>query len=404
MRAGAANPFSTAQVVMDAKEAETLIPAELLRAADEAMRSRDLAAAAGILERYAKVATPGHDEWMRIATARRGNGDYVGALDAAGQAVRLRPDSFIALLTGGSLLHAMGRAEEAARAYKSAIQRAPQEDRLPPFLKYELANARRIVEQDRSWREDLPARLAAALHGANPAERERIERFKSAIEARAVQGDDTFEFQYPDLAPAGFLDPDRFPGVAELEAATPAIQAEFQALVRARAADLSPYVDHPANHVASADWTALGRTRKWSMLPLVQYGEPVAESAELCPETIRLYLRTQPPRVPGRSPNLAFSLLDPHTRIPAHTGVVNTRLVLHIPVLIPENCAIRVGEVTRPWKIGRALVFDDTMDHEAWNNSDHLRVILLGDLWRPELSPVEQRAVAVLMAREHVGA
>jgi aspartyl/asparaginyl beta-hydroxylase (cupin superfamily) len=388
---------------MGADLSETQDPASLLRAADAAMRAREVATAVALLERFAKSTTPGHDEWLRIATARRANGDYVGALEAAGAAVRITPGSFLALLTGGSLLHAMGRAEEAARAYEAALRLAPPEGRLPPFLQSELALAKRCVADDQEWRKALPQRLESALRGANTIERARIEEFKAAIEAGAPQSNDTFEFSYPGLASAGFLETKEFSGVAALEEATPVIQAEFQTLVRARAADLAPYVDHPAAHVASAEWSELGKSRKWSTLPLIQYGDPVAENAEICPQTIELYLATQPPAVPGRSPNLMFSILDPHTRIPAHTGVINTRLVLHVPVMIPEKCAIRVGEETRPWRIGEALVFDDTMDHEAWNDSDHLRVVLLGDLWRPELSPIERNAIAMLMARTRAG-
>jgi aspartyl/asparaginyl beta-hydroxylase (cupin superfamily) len=104
------------------------------------------------------------------------------------------------------------------------------------------------------------------------------------------------------------------------------------------------------------------------------------------------------PLVPGASPNAMFSLLAPKTRIPPHMGVANTRLVCHLPLIVPPNCGFRVGATTREWKIGEAFVFDDTIEHEAWNESDELRVVLIVDLWPPALSEAERTAVARVIA------
>jgi aspartyl/asparaginyl beta-hydroxylase (cupin superfamily) len=92
-----------------------------------------------------------------------------------------------------------------------------------------------------------------------------------------------------------------------------------------------------------------------------------------------------------------FSLLQARTRIPAHTGVSNTRLVTHVPLIIPENCAFRVGNTTRPWVPGNAWVFDDTINHEAWNLSDKLRVILMFDIWHPDLDESERELITSMM-------
>jgi aspartate beta-hydroxylase len=89
--------------------------------------------------------------------------------------------------------------------------------------------------------------------------------------------------------------------------------------------------------------------------------------------------------------------LRPGARIPPHTGYVNTRLICHLPLIVPDGCAIRVGNETRAWQEGRALVFDDTVEHEAWNRSDRLRVVLLFDIWRPELTLEERELVTRLL-------
>ena len=109
--------------------------------------------------------------------------------------------------------------------------------------------------------------------------------------------------------------------------------------------------------------------------------------------------------ISGRSPNAMFSLLAPGTRIPPHNGVANTRLVCHLPLIVPEGCWFRVGAETRAWQVGEAFVFDDTIEHEAANDSDQLRVVLIFDVWHPDLDPIEREAVtAVIEAVEGSGA
>ena len=100
------------------------------------------------------------------------------------------------------------------------------------------------------------------------------------------------------------------------------------------------------------------------------------------------------PQVPGASPVAMFSLLAPGARIPPHTGVANTRLVCHLPLIVPPNCGFRVGATTLEWKVGEAFVFDDTIEHEAWNESDQLRVVLILDVWAPALGVAERQTVA----------
>jgi aspartyl/asparaginyl beta-hydroxylase (cupin superfamily) len=91
-----------------------------------------------------------------------------------------------------------------------------------------------------------------------------------------------------------------------------------------------------------------------------------------------------------------FSLLRPGAHIPPHTGEVNTRLICHLPLIVPAGCTLRVGNDTRPLVEGKAWVFDDTMEHEASNPSDQSRVILLFEIWRPELDEEERRLVAAM--------
>jgi len=101
-------------------------------------------------------------------------------------------------------------------------------------------------------------------------------------------------------------------------------------------------------------------------------------------------------RLPDRSPSILFSLLRPRARIPPHNGLVNTRLICHLPLIVPPGCGFRVGNETREWVEGKAWVFDDSFDHEAWNDGDSACVILQFDIARPELSEEENRLIAML--------
>jgi aspartyl/asparaginyl beta-hydroxylase (cupin superfamily) len=93
-----------------------------------------------------------------------------------------------------------------------------------------------------------------------------------------------------------------------------------------------------------------------------------------------------------------FSLLRPGTRIPAHSGVHNTRLTCHLPLIVPADCGFRVGNEVRQWSEGKLLVFDDTIEHEAWNESGEDRVVLIFDIARPDMTEREQAEVAALFA------
>jgi aspartyl/asparaginyl beta-hydroxylase (cupin superfamily) len=102
-------------------------------------------------------------------------------------------------------------------------------------------------------------------------------------------------------------------------------------------------------------------------------------------------------RLPNYSPTAMFSCLDPHTVIPAHTGETNTRLIVHLPLVVPAGCSFRVGNETREWRYGKAFVFDDSIEHEARNEGDELRVVLIFDVWNPQLTAAERELVAGLV-------
>ena len=362
--------------------------------ADRAAASGDLASARQSLEQAVAAGKPSVELWSKLSAVRRALGDGPGALEAIEKALAISPLDFSALLARAMLLD---RASDprAGEAFANAIAQLPPDRELPPPMAKAVQHAKaRAGEHGQG----VEQRLAAAIPaGLEEGQRRRLERFasNSARRTRHFHQEPT-NFHFPELPEIEFHDTSQFAGIAELEAATDAIRAEYEALVRLKTAELVPYTQYP-EHVPLAQWKALNNNRDWTAIHLLQNGRRVEANADHCPATMELLAKIPQPDIPGAAPNAMFSLLAPRTRIPPHTGVANVRLVAHLPLIVPPGCGFRVGESTRGWDVGEAFVFDDTIEHEAWNDSDELRVVLIFDLWAPAIDPAERAAVAKLI-------
>ena len=134
----------------------------------------------------------------------------------------------------------------------------------------------------------------------------------------------------------------------------------------------------------------------WSTLYLWENGGPVEQNVARFPKTFAAMQQVPLPHITTRAPSILFSLLKPGARIEAHNGMINTRLICHLPLIVPPGCGFRVGNEVREWEVGKLLIFDDTIEHEAWNDSGEDRVVLIFDVWRPELTEDERRAVTAI--------
>jgi len=375
--------------------------ADLVREADRAAASRDFAQAAALLEKA--VALSPHDAglWIRLGALRRATGDGAGALDAAHKALAISPRDFTALLMRASLLQALGQ-RAAGEAWGHALAQRPVGD-IPAQLEPVLAEAE---QRYRSWQKEregeLKARMAAAEEQASAEERRRIARFRSnSLRLTRAYHSEPTNFQFPELAEREFHPRRLFPWIEQLEAATEALTVELRQVMAAERSELVPYVQFE-EHVPMDQWRALNRNPDWTAIHLFRHGHRVEANARHCPRTLALLEKLPQPEIAGASPNAMFSLLAPRTEIPPHVGISNSRLVCHLPLIVPDGCWFRVGGETRPWKVGEAFVFDDTIEHEAANPSDELRVVFICDIWHPDLSAVEREAVAALISATSV--
>jgi aspartate beta-hydroxylase len=215
---------------------------------------------------------------------------------------------------------------------------------------------------------------------------------------RQVYHQQPLQLAYPGLPEIEFWEPEEFPWLKALETAAPDIREEIAAILAEDADVLAPYVDYPDAAAVAEPWAELNRSPRWGAFHLWFDGRRVAWNAARAPKTMAALAGVPQPQTPGRSPMAVFSVLQPQTRIPPHTGVSNTRLVVHLPLIVPHGCGFRVGSETRAWCEGEAWVFDDTIEHEAWNDSDQPRTILIFDVWNPRLSEAERAAITAVMA------
>ena len=137
---------------------------------------------------------------------------------------------------------------------------------------------------------------------------------------------------------------------------------------------------------------------RWATFFLWRDGVRQDEARARCPATAALLERLPMAHQSGFAPTAMFSALQGRAHIPPHTGSANTRLIVHMPLVLPGPARFRVGGETRDWKMGQAWVFDDTIEHEAWNGSDRTRVILLFETWRPELRDEERALVSTMFS------
>jgi aspartyl/asparaginyl beta-hydroxylase (cupin superfamily) len=367
--------------------------------ADRAMAAGDLATAARLLEGAAEAQPGDASLWVRLAAVHRGSGNAEAALGAAERALAAAPLDFTALVMRASLLERLGRAE-AAEAWGHALAQRPDAE-LPPQMAQAVEHGAALHAAWVDAREGLFVQAAAASEErASEEERGRIARFRSNSlrRTRHFHSEPT-QFHFPGLAEREFHPRRLFPWLDELEAATEALAEELQAVMSAERAELVPYIEY-ADHLPLAQWKPLNRSRDWTAIHLLQNGDRVEANARHCPRTMALLERLPQPSIPGASPNAMFSLLAPQTAIPPHVGVNNARLVCHLPLVVPDGCWFRVGAETRYWNRGEAFVFDDTIEHEALNASDQLRVVFIFDVWNPELSEIEREAVAAMIGTE----
>jgi aspartyl/asparaginyl beta-hydroxylase (cupin superfamily) len=369
---------------------------QLARDAGAALGRQDAQTARLLFGQMVKARPSETRAWHGLAQACRSLGDDVGQVTALDRLLEGNPNHVGALIMKADFFARNGDGRAAHAFYEAAIARAGPD--LSAELRTEVQRAR---QESRRYAKSYEDHLRDALADAGFDQINSSPRFGRCLDmlfgrSRIFLQSPT-AFYFPELPQRQFYEREEFPWLAALEARTDMIREELLGVLADEARAFSPYVQSVGNR-PRRDYGDLLDNPGWSAFYLVRSGEVVEEAAQRCPGTLKALGDAPLTDAPGRTPSVLFSLLRPGVRIPPHTGYTNARLICHLPLIVPEGCGLRVGNETRGWTEGKALIFDDSIEHEAWNSSASPRVVLLFDIWRPELTDEERKLVAATLA------
>ena len=345
----------------------------------------------------------------QLGSAQMLAGDLQAAVDSLRKGLELAPGMFVARLRLGVVFEQQGRWHEAMVAYLSAIHAAQAHGRwlsdatTAPGVRDAVKHATQYVAAGR--RELFDAIIEPLRQRYGRSELARVDQCLSIYlqEQPALLPDPRQrpEFLYfPGIPSQTFYPRGRFPAHARLEAAVDVIREELHAVLSNGQDDLVPFLGTNSTEAVSAHLLGSSGTQEaaWDAFFFDRHGVRHDAHCARCPRTIELLDSMPLVQVRDHAPETLYSVLRPGTHILPHRGVTNTRLVTHLPLIVPPDCALRVGGETHVWEEGRCVTFDDTFEHEAWNHSDQTRAVLIMDSWNPDLSEAERAAVADLVA------
>ena len=364
----------------------------ILRGGLEAMQRGDPARARQAFEQIVDTGRATAQLWLLLADACIAEENWQRANEALDKVLEAEPRNLFALLLKGDVYSGLADDRAAISYFHRALAAVPEATQLRSDLVQRIDEARtKVAALERRFERHLSDRIGEAGIKEVPA------RLSEAIRIATGQQDVYLQqptsFYYPGLPQIAWYDPQSFAWLGAFEQAAARLADEVRAVLDDRKG-LIPYVEAPADRPSRGH--SLLNDPRWSAFHLLKEGERVDENASRCPLAMELLATAPIPQIDGRSPMAMVSVLQPGTHIPPHTGMLNTRLIVHIPLIVPDGCRLRVGAETRPVEFGKAMIFDDSIEHEAWNDGTSERAVLLFEIWRPELSDSERNALTAV--------
>lgn len=342
-----------------------------------------------------------------LGAAQLDAGDLASATTNLQHALQIAPAMFVARLRLATALETLGRADEALRAYFRAVNDAQAQGRwlsdstTTPALREVVNHAMDYIDAGR--KQLFEEMLEPLRHRYGRSELRRVDRcvaiYLGERPANLPDPRQQPKFLYfPDIPSQPFYPRDRFTWQAELESATTVIGDELRRIMD-QPQSLEPFLQlDGSNKGEELLRSSNDRAAAWNAYFFYRHGQRYDDNCSRCPRTAALLDSIPLVRIRDHAPETLFSVLTPGTHIMPHRGVTNTRLVTHLPLIVPGDCALCVGGELHEWKQGQCVTFDDTFEHEAWNRSDETRVVLIVDSWNPDLSEAERAAVTDLVA------
>ncbi len=334
---------------------------------------------------------------MTLASACRFLKDRDGELAAIDATLARDPYYLPGLLARGFWLESHADASAAATVFRNALKVAPVETAWPDFLREQLRHAREFTQRySLDYERHLDNQLDSLVEGLPATARARWREAISIMAGRTrPYVAESNQLHVPRLPAIPFFERSLFPWAAALEAKTAEIRGELEQALASHTAGFAPYIGYRPGEPVN-QWQELNHSPRWNAYHLWRSGQRVEENLQRCPLTDAALAGVGMAAIDGLCPNAMFSALAPRTRIPPHHGETNARIVVHLPLIVPPGCRYRVGFDECEWETGRILAFDDTLEHEARNDGDALRVVLIFDVWNPLLSPAECELVRAM--------
>ena len=338
--------------------------------------------------------------WMNLANAARMLSDADLERMALDHALDIDRLNFMALLRKAELEERCGKVSAASVAWSGVVQFATSMVDRPPIMEDALRRGKAYIAANKAG---MAARIDKEF-GLDRVHDPDMRRFNACADfmlgRRAIYRNECHGIHFPFLPADEYFDKRHFlPWLSEIEMRTDAIRKEALALLENPGEALRPYV-RMEKGLPQNKWSQLNDSLTWGACFLWEYGEPNQPVIERCPETAAALALAPQNRIPGKAPTAFFSILQPGAHLPPHTGVTNTRAIIHLPLVVPPGCWLRVGAEKREWVEGEAFAFDDTIEHEALNPTDQIRIVLIFDVWNPHLTEQEQDMLVRLFAMQ----
>ncbi|WP_371181457.1 aspartyl/asparaginyl beta-hydroxylase domain-containing protein [Xanthomonas sacchari] len=386
-------------------------PADLALRRAHAMLLMDSGAFARAAHAWALVAAaaPSVEAWSRSAICLARLGEHAQALPAFEHALQLAADAFLVRLWYAESLDALGRHDDALPMYFAAVRTAQakgrwlDQDTTAPELRARVVAAMRRIDQGRHA--VFVAAIQPLLDRFGEAALRRVMaalRIYLGLQPRPADDGQHPTFLYiPELDPSPYLGAARFPWYDHLQDAAAGIVEEAHQVLASRQS-VQPFLDF-SNGASPQDYLVGQRgDGAWDAYFFFRHGQAYPENLQRCPRTAAALAQVPLTRIEGHAPEVLFSILAPGTTIKPHYGVTNARVVTHLPLIVPPDCALEVAGIAHAWEVGRLVTFNDTCLHQAWNHSDRVRVVTILDTWHPDLDEAETLALRQLV--ETIGA
>jgi aspartyl/asparaginyl beta-hydroxylase (cupin superfamily) len=356
-----------------------------------ALEARDTSRALDLLQKAQKANPNDPFVPLNISYIMAASGNVRGEVQALDQALAADPYCYPAMFRKGQLMAQAGLRSDAHFVLRNALKISGPDERLSSDVRALKAYARDFVDKYTKEKTEFLLANTKDIRERDP--RTWDFGFEEAVQVAGgnyrVFHHEPTGFHFPGLPATCFFDRSRFDWLPALEAMTETICQELGALEAAFANGYEAYVQREVGQPLD-QWAELNKSHRWSAMYLWRDGHRIGKVCDAAPKTAAFLDSLPKCDVPGLAPTAFFSALEPHTRIPPHTGVTNIRSIVHLPLVVPQNAWFRVGNDKRAFEKGKAWVFDDSIDHEAANDSAERRVILIFDVWNPNLSPAQR--------------